>query len=138
MSLEMKPSAITVPKQWKSRKTFYKYLAVGGTSNIIAYSIYLVLTWQHLEPMLSMSIVYVITSIISFRGNYQWTFASKRSVTYSMPRYLAAQGMGYATNAVVLDILYYRVGMPHGIAELIGVGVVAIELFTINSLFVFK
>jgi len=138
MQHEEKTSTMTGLGQLKARISFFKYLLIGGTSNIIAYGIYLALTRQNIEPMLSMSIVYLITCMISFCGNYQWTFASKRSVFYSMPRYLIAQGIGYATNALLLGILYYRLGIAHAIAQLIGVSVVAIQLYTINRFVVFK
>lgn len=119
-------------------KQFAKYLAVGGLANGGAYGLYILLTFEHVKPVVSMSLVYVITSFITFAANKSWTFQSKISLGSSAPRYIASQACGYITNLIILFYLYYLQGIPHQVAQLIGAGVVAIELFFLNRYYVFS
>jgi putative flippase GtrA len=118
-------------------KQFAKYLAVGGLSNSCAYGLYVLITLANAKPLVSMSIAYLIASIATFTANKIWTFQSKTSLKISASRYIAAQACGYITNLTLLWYLYYLQGIPHEAAQLIGAGVVAIELFVLNRYYVF-
>jgi putative flippase GtrA len=121
----------------KLRSQLRKYILVGVTSNVAAYGFYLVITSFGLSPVLGMSIVYIMASCISYSLNRSWTFSSNAPVRRSLFRYVVVQCVGYATNLVVLAVLHYALGVPHYLAQLAGVTLVAVELFLLSRYFVF-
>lgn len=119
-------------------KQFAKYLLVGGLSNSLAYGLYILITLVGVSPIVGMSIVYVAASVTSFTANRGWTFQSDASLSGSALRYIISQTLGYGTNLVILSWLYYMLGVPHQAAQLVGIWVVAVELFLLNRYYVFS
>ena len=119
-------------------KQFAKYLVVGGLSNSLAYGLYIAITLVGVSPIASMSMVYVVASVTAFTANRGWTFQSDTSLSRSALRYIISQMLGYGTNLILLYSLYYMLGVPHQTAQLIGIGVVAVELFLLNRYYVFN
>jgi putative flippase GtrA len=119
-------------------KQFAKYLAVGGFSNGLAYALYIAITLVDVSPIAGMSVVYIVASVIAFAANRAWTFQSGASLSRSALRYTLSQMLGYGTNLILLSWLYYLLGVPHQVAQLIGMGVVAVELFLLNRYYVFS
>lgn len=119
-------------------KQFAKYLAVGGLSNGLAYGLYIAATLVGVNPIASMSIVYILASVTTFAANRGWTFQSDASLGRSAPRYIVSQVAGYGTNLLVLSLLYLVLGVPHPAAQLIGICLVAVELFLLNRYYVFS
>lgn len=119
-------------------KQFAKYLLVGGLSNSLAYGLYILITLVGVSPIVGMSIVYVAAGVTSFTANRGWTFQSDASLSGSALRYIISQTLGYGTNLVILSWLYHVLGIPHQAAQLVGIGVVAFELFLLNRYYVFS
>jgi len=119
-------------------KQFTKYLLVGGLSNILSYGLYIAITLLGVSPIVGMSIVYIAASVTSFIANRGWTFQSDASLSRSAPRYIISHALGYGTNLVILSSLYYILGVSHQAAQLVGIGVVAVELFLLNRYYVFS
>jgi putative flippase GtrA len=119
-------------------KQFAKYLAVGGLSNSLAYGLYIAITLAGVNPIASMSIVYVVASVAAFAANRGWTFQSDTSLSRSALRYVVSQVLGYGTNLFLLSWLYSVLGVPHQVAQLIGISFVAVELFLLNRYYVFS
>lgn len=115
-----------------------KYLSVGGISNLFAYIIYAGLTAFGVNPISSMSIVYVAASVMAYFANRKWTFRSDVDVGKSVPRYIAIQFVGYLTNLLILSTLCYRLGISHYLAQILGMIVVAVELFFLSKYYVFR
>jgi putative flippase GtrA len=120
-----------------SYRQFLKYLAVGGLSNGLAYGIYVAMNWLGVGPLISMTAVYVVASGMSFTANKVWTFKSDAHLGNSLAKYIAVQIIGYITNLVLLTVLHYGFGMPHYLAQLVGITIVAIELFVLSRYYVF-
>lgn len=118
-------------------KQFVKYLMVGGLANGSAYVLYLGFVFMGAGPYLSMTIVYLAASIIAFSMNRKWTFASDVSIRRATGRYVIIQGIGYLTNLILLVGLHHALGVPHYLAQLTGIILVAIELFLLNRYYVF-
>jgi len=119
-------------------KQFAKYLVVGGLSNSLAYGLYIAITLVGVSPIAGMSMVYVVASVTAFTANRGWTFQSSASLSGSALRYILSQMLGYGTNLILLFSLYYMLDVPHQVAQLIGIGVVAVELFLLNRYYVFN
>jgi putative flippase GtrA len=119
-------------------KQFARYLLVGGLSNSLAYGLYILITLVGVSPIVGMSIVYVAAGFTSFTANRGWTFQSDASLGGSAFRYIISQTLGYGTNLVILSWLYHVLDVPHQAAQLVGIGVVALELFLLNRYYVFS
>lgn len=117
---------------------FLKYLCVGGFTNAIAFGTYIVFVQFGFSPVVAMSTTYLIAALASFAANKGWTFRSDASISRSALKYILSQILGYGTNLVLLSWLYYMIGVPHQTAQLIGIGVVAVELFLLNRYYVFS
>ena len=118
-------------------RQFLKYLFVGGLSNFFAYVVYIGVVLLGFSPLTSMTLVYIVACCFSFAANQSWTFRSKVRNKSAFLKYIFAQVIGYLTNLALLSWLYYGLGLPHQIAQLVGIGVVAIELFLLSRYFIF-
>jgi putative flippase GtrA len=116
---------------------FMKYLSVGGISNALAYFLYIIITLLGIPSVTSMTIVYVVAGGLSFVVNKSWTFRSGARTGSTLAKYIVAQLLGYLTNLLLLAGLHYGLGMPHYFAQLVGIGLVAIELFLLSRYYVF-
>ena len=110
---------------------------VGGLANGSAYVLYLGFVFMGAGLYLSMTIVYLAASIVAFSMNRKWTFASDVSIRKATVRYVVIQGIGYLTNLILLLGLHHAFGVPHYLAQLAGIILVAIELFLLNRYYVF-
>ena len=129
--------AIKISKSRKTFTQFVKYLAVGIISNILAYIIYLAITLSGCNPIVSMTAVYTIAGGISFVANKTWTFKSDTCNGSAITKYIGTQLLGYGSNLLLLTILHYTLKIPHYLAQLLGISLVAIELFFLNRYYVF-
>lgn len=119
------------------RSQFLRYGIVGMVSNVAAYCLYLVITSFSIKPVLGMSIVYLIAASTSYLLNKVWTFTSTAKISWSLLKYCGVQCVGYVSNVIVLVVLHYVLGVPHYLAQLAGILVVAIVLFILCRSFVF-
>ena len=114
-----------------------KYLSVGGISNGLAYGFYVIIAMLGVRPVVAMTMVYIVASGFSFAVNKSWTFESDSSLWSALVKYVAIQFLGFVTNLALLTGLHYGLGLPHYLAQLVGMGFVAIELFLLNRYYVF-
>ncbi len=126
-----------LPRLRKLVKQLIKYLSVGGISNLLAYVVYISIVLLGFGPIVSMTVVYVVAGSFSFVANKVWTFQSQVRSGSALAKYIVALVVGYMTNLALLSGLHYGLGLPHQIAQLVGIGVVAIELFLLSRYFVF-
>jgi putative flippase GtrA len=124
-------SARTIQRQ------FLKYLVVGGISNGTAYGLYVALSAFGLSPITSMTLVYLAACGLGFSFNRSWTFSSRSSLPRTLIKYVLIQVIGYFTNLAILISLHYGLGIPHLLSQLVGVVIVAVELFILSRWFVF-
>lgn len=119
------------------RIELFRYAAVGVATNVVAYFCYLILTYVGLPPQGAMTIVYVSCSIIGFLANRRLTFFDQGSMISSGVRYIIAQAVGYAINAVLLFVFVDRLGYSHARIQAGAIVVVAPVLFVAMKFFVF-
>jgi putative flippase GtrA len=116
---------------------FARYLSVGLLSNGLAYAMYVVIVLLGGHPVVSMTIVYILASSIAFQANKVWTFHSLVRFDRALLRYVFVQALGYVTNLLLLAGLHYGCGIPHYTSQLLGMAIVAVELFLISRYYVF-
>ena len=125
-----------IPKHTLSE--LFRYGVVGIFHNVIIYVMYLLLTWQGLEPKLAMTLLYILAVLLSFYLNRKWTFEHEGMATSSLIRYIVAYASVYLLNLISLLIFVDSLGYPHQVIMALLVIVGAAILFIIQKYWVFS
>jgi putative flippase GtrA len=120
-----------------SLRQFFRYVLVGVITNLIGYSIYLILTYLWGHPKLTMTVLYFIGASIGFLANRRFTFTHEGHIGAAGLRYSVAHGIGYLLNLLLLYLFVDRLSFPHQIVQAGAIVVVAVYLFVILRIFVF-
>lgn len=129
--------------KWISRNSIlFRQLAsfsiVGLFSNLFGYVAYLLLVANHLDPKLAATLLYFLGVIISYLGNKRLTFRYTGSFLSAGVRYLSVYILGYLLNLLLIVWLVDRLGLPHQFVQALAIVLVAIVLFAMLRLFVFR
>jgi putative flippase GtrA len=111
---------------------------VGLCSNLIGYVAYLLLVANDMDPKLAVTLLYFIGVLVSYLGNKRLTFRETGNFLSSGARYLAVYIMGYLLNIFLIFLFVDRLGFPHQIVQAIAILLVAIVLFFMLRIFVFR
>lgn len=114
-----------------------RYGLVGVVSNLVIYSVYLLVTYLGIEPKKAMTLLYIIGAFIGFFGNRQWTFSHRGNAARTAVRYAAAHLLGYMLNFAILLIFVDRLGYVHQWVQAVAILVVAGFLFVSFKFYVF-
>lgn len=118
-------------------RQLFRYVLVGGLTNLLGYSLYLLLTYIGWPPKLAMSALYVTGVVLNFFANRRFTFRHDGNVGSAGIRFLLAHASGYLVNLLMLVILVDWLGFAHQAVQLLAVVVVAVWLFVLFRVFVF-
>ncbi len=115
-----------------------RFIIVGLASNLILYLLYLALTAAGLGYKTAMTILYLTGTLQTFIFNKRWTFSHQGNTQKSLLRYLAAYGICYILNFVLLYTLVDRLGWSHALVQGLAIVIVASLLFLIQKYWVFS
>ncbi len=116
---------------------FLRYILVGASVNAAGYSAYLLLTWAGLSPHLAVTVLLPVSLWSAFRLHGSVTFSAQPPSRTAGIRYLAVSLSGYALNLAMLTALVEGAGIPHQVAQLGSIAVVAPAMFLLMQRFVF-
>ena len=119
-------------------KQLMRYGVVGVVSNLVIYLLYLLVTYDGVEPKKAMTFLYIIGASISFFANKKFTFSYKGRVFQSGVSYAIAHFFGYLLNLFILMVFVDKIGYRHQIVQCIAIFVVAAFLFMCFKLYVFR
>ncbi|MBM3676972.1 MAG: GtrA family protein [Actinobacteria bacterium] len=122
----------------RTRTQFIRFAIVGAASNLVGYLAYLGLVALGVGPKLAMSVVYAGGVLQSFLFNRAWSFRHSGPLGGSFARYVASYALGYLANLAVLAIAVDRFGLPHAWVQLAMMGFLAVGLFLMQRLWVFR
>lgn len=106
-----------------------RYLAVGASVNATGYVAYLGLTWGGLSPRLAVTVLLPISLWTAFQLHGHITFAGGGRSRAASLRFLVISLAGYALNLVLLAVLVDGAGIPHELAQLVALGLIALTMF---------
>jgi putative flippase GtrA len=121
----------------KLAKQIFHYGLFGIIRNSLGYSIYLLVTYNGVNPKIVMSFLYVTGATVGFLGNRKLIFAHKGSLAGAGVRYLTTHFFGYLINLTILVVMVDKLGYPHQLVQVIAIFVVAGFLFFAFKFFVF-
>lgn len=110
----------------------------GAAINVGLYVIYLLLTMLGIAPVLAATAVFAMGIPISLFVHARFSFRKPVVSTGAALVFWMAYVTGYFVQIGTLYALYRGLGVPHQIAQLIAMGVVALMLFMIQKTMVFK
>lgn len=119
-------------------KSFFRYAVVGILSNGVLYVLYLVLTNKGIGPKLAASIAYVLGIFQTFIFNRTWTFQHQGAARLALAKYVAIYGFGYFFNVFALITFVDRGGADHRLVQGAVVVLLAVILYALQKLWVFR
>ena len=114
-----------------------RYGMVGASVNGARYLAYLVLTWIGLSPRLAVTALLPITLWASYQLHGRITFAGGARHRDTVIRFLVVALAGYLLNLGLLTALVNGAGIPHQLAQLVSVGLIALAMFQLMRHVVF-
>ncbi len=120
-------------------RLFLKYIAVGGASAAIEFSLftlfYVVLAW----PLLvANSCALVLTLFFHFNMQKRWTFRDSQSMRRQLPRYLLMVSIAAAMNNALMYLFVAVLGIAALLAKVLQIGLVFGFTFSFSRLVVFS
>lgn len=117
---------------------FMKYIAVGGASAAIEFSLfslfYVMLAW----PLLvANSCGLGITLLFHFNMQKRWTFRDSQSLRRQLPRYLLMVSIAALLNTALIYLFVAKLGIHAQLAKILQIGLVFGFTFTFSRLIVF-
>lgn len=117
---------------------FLKYIAVGGASAAIEFSLftlfYVILAWPLL---LANSCGLVITLLFHFNMQKRWTFRDSQSLRRQLPRYLLMVSIAALLNTALMYLFVAVLGIHALLAKILQIGLVFGFTFSFSRLVVF-
>jgi putative flippase GtrA len=122
----------------RSFSQFIRYAAVGLASNGIGFLLYLLMTTLGFGSKVSMSLLYIVGVLQSFIFNRKWTFNYNGNKKVALFRYFLIYGFGYFINFGALVMFVDRFGYPHHWVQGGMILVVAVFIFVMQKIWVFR
>jgi putative flippase GtrA len=114
-----------------------RYLLVGASVNGVGYLAYLLLTAVGLTPRLTVTVLLPVSLWAAFRLHGRVTFSASERQSTAGIRFLAVSLVGYALNLAILTALVDGAEVPHQVAQLVSVALIALVMFRLMRRFVF-
>ena len=115
-----------------------RYAIAGLLLNAFGYTLYLGIAWLSGSPGLAVSICYPIGVLIGYLVHARYSFQYSAERSDGLLRFIVAHVGGYLSNLAILwigvDVLKY----PHYWVQVFAIVIVAIQLFIMFKVFVFK
>jgi putative flippase GtrA len=111
---------------------------VGFVSNIVLYLFYLGITNLGFGYKLVMSLLYIVGVLQTFVFNKKWTFSHHGQLNGTLIRYILIYVVGYFINLGALVIFVDRFCYPHQLVQSVMIPVIAVLIFAMQKLWVFR
>lgn len=119
-------------------REFVRFAIVGVISNAVLFAFYLVMTESGVGAKLAATVAYAVGVVQTFFFNRSWSFGDKSARGPAFIRYVVAYALGYVFNMVALVALVDRAGYPHRWVQGATILVLAVMLYLLQKLWVFR
>ena len=121
---------------WKTQSL--RFIAIGFTSNLVLYLIYVLLTGLGLGYKTAMTLLYCIGIAQTFLLQKRLTFNHQGFFRSSFFKYLTAYGLGYLVNFSALLFFVDYLAFPHELVQGLMILIIAVLMFLLLKLWVFR
>ena len=123
----------------KSLSKFIRYIIVGLMGTIIHFSTVIFLVeLVHLDPVISSCLGFILTVIVSYLFNRNWTFKSTANWNKQLIKYVVVSCIGFTLNLTIVYITVDILSWYYMYGQLCVIAVIPIVNFTLNNLWTFK
>ena len=124
---------------FRDPRLFFRYIAVGGASALIEYTLFNVLySAAGLATLVANSMAIAVAVIFHFNMQKRWTFRDSQSLRRQLPRYLMMIGVAAVLNNLLVYLFIEVVLLPPALAKLLQIGLLFLGQFTASRLVVFS
>jgi putative flippase GtrA len=113
----------------------YRYVAVGITTNVTLYLVFILFLRFGLTPTEAAGLCYGLGVAMSYLLNRRWTFSSTDSHRRDIPKFLLAYGIGLVST--LLTIMLLILWLPPELAQIVNMGLTALVIYGSPRLFRF-
>lgn len=131
MAIRRTPLRVTLGQLWR-------FGLSGAAINVALYLVYLALTALGLSPIAAASAVFLGGIPISLFVHGRVSFRSRPATRAATLVFWGAYLLGYGVQIGVLSLLHHGLNLPHPLAQLMAMGLVAITLFVVQKWLVFR
>lgn len=124
---------MTAPRNEVQR--LFRYGAVGITTNVMLYLVFILFLRFGLTPTLAAGVCYGLGVAISYLLNRRWTFSSMDSHRRDLPKFLLAYGVGLVSTLLTITLLI--LWLPPELAQIVNIGLTALVIYISLRLFRF-
>ncbi len=120
-------------------RLFFRYIAVGGASAVIEYTLFNILySRAGLATLIANSIAIFVAVVFHFNMQKRWTFRDSQSLRRQLPRYLLMIGVAAVLNNLLVYLFIEVMLLPPAVAKLLQIGLLFGLQFTTSRLIVFS
>lgn len=121
---------------WRTQSL--RFIAIGSTSNLVLYVIYLLLTGFGVGYKTAMTLLYCIGIAQTFLLQKRFTFNHQGFLHLSFVKYLSAYGLSYLINFSALLFFVDYLAFPHELVQGLMILIIAVLMFLLLKLWVFR
>ena len=114
-----------------------RYGIVGVLNNLLAYAIYLLVTYFWLDPKLTITLLYPVGIAVAYFTHAKYSFTERSGGNWGIFRFLISYLFVYVVNIFMLNVLADRLGFPHQIVQIFAIIVISAILYLLLKYFVF-
>jgi putative flippase GtrA len=111
---------------------------VSGIVNGLGYALYLLLTFNGIDPKMAATICFAAGVAVGFILNRKWAFRDPTYIRRTLPRYVIAYAIAYVVNIAGLYVLVDVFGYMHQIVQLMLAFVIALGLYVTLRYWIFS
>ncbi|MDR3442157.1 MAG: GtrA family protein [Legionella sp.] len=112
------------------------YSIVGLSNNLLIYMIYLLMTFEGINPKLTIKILYPIAILTAFISHSKYSFKYQGKLKKVMGRYLSCYFICYCINYTILFIFIDEYKLPHQMVQAFSIFFIGGILFFMLKYFV--
>ena len=115
-----------------------RYAIAGLLVNAFGYTLYLGIAWLSGSPGFAVSVCYPIGILIGYLVHARYSFQYSAERAGDIYRFVVAHVGGYLSNLAILRVGVDVLEFPHEVVQVFAIVIVAVQLFLVFKLIVFK
>ena len=117
---------------------FVNFACVGAVATALQYLVLIVLVqFGDIRPVLASGLGYAAGAGINYLLNYHYTFASQRSHSRAMVKFLTVAMIGLLLNSLIVAVATDTLSLHYLLAQVIATGLVLMWNFVANRVWTF-
>lgn len=124
--------------KWHELKTLVRFGVIGIAATAVHVTIvFLLIERANAQPILANLIAFAFAFVVSFSGQYYWTFRSKRRISSAVTRFFLVAFSAFLVNNVVLITLLDMDLMQPSLAAVLAVFVIPLISYLLGRFWAF-